>query len=306
MATFVALLGSCGGGSGAGGGSGSGDTDGTRTLTVVASFYPLQYITQRIGGDRVAVQNLTPTGAEPHEIELSAQDTATVADADLVVFLRGFAPAVDDAVSVADVGGERALDVSDAARLEVSLEPGDGGSVGGDDVRDPHFWLDPTRLADVTDALAARLGTIDPADADLFNANAASLVAELHTLDNEYRTGLAQCTNRVVVTSHNAFGYLAEHYGFIQVGVTGLNPEDEPSPADLARVSESVDRHRVTTIYTETLVSPAVAATVAAETGATTAVLDPLEGLSDANQGADYLDIMRADLATLRLGQGCT
>ena len=304
MATCVALLGSCSDGGETGGTGGATGPGGQGTVTVVASFYPLQYITQRIGGDRVSVQNLTPTGAEPHEIELTAANTASVADADLVVYLSGFAPAVDDAVAA--VGGDRALDVSADARLDLNFVPVDGGSGGGDDVRDPHFWLDPTRLADVADAVAARLATVDPADADLFTANAASLVADLHTLDDEYRTGLAECANRVIVTSHNAFGYLAEQYGLIQVGVTGLNPEDEPSPADLARVSRYVEQQHVTTIYSESLVSPAVAATVAAETGAMTAVLDPLEGLSDANQGSDYLDIMRADLATLRLGQGCT
>jgi len=279
---------------------------GGASIEVVASFYPLQYVVERVGGDRVSVANLTPSGAEPHELELTAQDTAELSDADLVVYLAGFAPAVDE--GVADVADDHALDVSGAADLTLTYTPIEEGEENPDEAntRDPHFWLDPTRLEAVATAVAARLGEIDSADAASFTANAAVLASDLRQLDGEYKAGLASCTNPVIVTSHNAFGYLASRYGLSQLGITGLTPEDEPSPGDLAAVTDFVKAHDVTTIYYETLVSPAIAETVADETGATTAVLDPIEGLSDASQGADYFAVMRANLANLRAGQGCT
>lgn len=275
-------------------------------LHVVASFYPLQFVVQRIGGDRVSVANLTPVGAEPHEIEMTASNSASLQDADLVVYLAGFSPAVDEAVG--DVAGDHAFDVSTAAQLDLTESSAGGGQAGQDPTgtRDPHFWLDPTRLAAVAGAVADQLTAADPADAALFSANAAALTDDLQTLDDEFRTGLARCASTDIVTSHSAFAYVAARYGLTQVGITGLTPEDEPSPADLARVSTFVDEHGVSTIYFETLVSPAIAETVAEETGASTAVLDPLEGLSDTSAGTDYFGVMRANLATLRRGQGCT
>ena len=259
-------------------------------------------MTDQVGGDAVSVTNLTPAGAEPHELELSARDAGRVQDADLVVYLAGFAPALDDAIH--DVGAT-ALDVADAADLDRTISANDDGRRDGTTV-DPHFWLDPRRLAAVGDAVAAELGTIDPDHAARFTANAAALRVELEQLDGEFATGLATCASTDLVTSHEAFGYLADRYGMTQVGITGLTPDSEPSPATLADVADFVAAHDITTIYYETLVDPSIAETVAAETGAHTAVLDPLEGLGDTSAGADYLAVMRSDLATLRTGQGCT
>jgi zinc transport system substrate-binding protein len=272
-------------------------------LKVVASFYPLEFVVDRVGGDRVTVSNLTPAGAEPHDLELTPGDIAGLADADLVVYLAGFSPAVDEAVEAE--AGDRALEVGRFADLSLTYTPIEEGAVARDETTDPHFWLDPIRLADVADAIAERLAEADPDGAESFSAHAASLRADLESLDDELRTGLESCENRDVVTSHNAFGYLADRYGLVQVGITGLTPEAEPTPADLAAVTKFVRDHNVRTIYYETLVSPAIAETVADETGAATAVLDPSEGLSDESAGSDYFTIMRANLASLRAGQPC-
>nr|MBA3800124.1 zinc ABC transporter substrate-binding protein [Geodermatophilaceae bacterium] len=164
---------------------------------------------------------------------------------------------------------------------------------------------DPIRLADVADALAQRLGELDTDNADTFSDNAAELRTSLEELDVEFTDGLASCANTDLVTSHNAFGYLAEAYGFTQVGITGLTPEEEPSAADLAEVADFVEENDVRTIYYETLVSPAIADAVAAETGAQTALLDPLEGLTDESEGSDYLEVMRSNLENVRAGQPC-
>ncbi len=275
------------------------DTVVADTIHVIGAFYPLQFVTERIGGDAVAVTNLTPIGAEPHELELSARDAGHLQDSDLVVYLDGFAPALDDAI--ANVGAE-SFDVALAADLGPPAEADDSDGTGG---LDPHFWLDPLRLAAVGDAVAVELGTIDPDRADEFTSNAADLRTELEQLDDEFRSGLSACASTDLVTSHEAFGYLAQRYGLTQIGIAGLSPDTEPSPAALADVADFVEANDVTTIYYESLVDPSIADTVASEAGVATGVLDPLEGLSDESSGSDYFEVMRADLATLRAGQGC-
>jgi zinc transport system substrate-binding protein len=279
-------------------------------LQVVTSFYPLQFLTQRIGGPLVHVTSLTRPGAEPHDLELTPRDVARLQDADVVVYLRGFQPAVDQAVDE-HTKGQRVLDVAPAAQLDLVREDAALGDEHAaerhdDHGADPHFWLDPIRFADVAQAVAAALDDAEPSAHATFASSAHTLVDDLRALDTEYRRGLASCSNRDLVTSHSAFGYLAERYGFRQVGITGLAPEAEPDPRSLADVSAFVRQNDVSTIYYETLVSPAVARTVAREAGATTAVLDPIEGLDDTSAGRDYLEVMRSNLDTLRKGQSCS
>jgi zinc transport system substrate-binding protein len=283
--------------------AGTSASDGS--LRVVVGFYPLQYAVDQIGGGAVTVANLTKPGAEPHDLELNPQDVAAVADADLVVYLGGFQPAVDDAVDAE--AGDRAFDVAPSARLDLAgVDKEAESDHAGEPVTDPHFWLDPTRLADVGDALAGELAAVDPERAGTFKANAAAFRRDLEALDAELAAGLGSCANTDIVTSHQAFGYLAQRYGLTQVGITGLSPEAEPDAATLAEVADFVTENKVTTIYYETLVSPEVAETVAAETGARTAVLDPIEGIGDASAAQDYLGVMRANLATLQAGQPCS
>ncbi|GAB2677197.1 metal ABC transporter substrate-binding protein [Thalassiella azotivora] len=321
-------LGACGT---ADGSSGTGDGG----VPVVASFYPLEYAVAQVGGDRVSVTNLTKPGAEPHDLELAPRDVARLSDAALVVYLADFQPAVDDAVEAE--AADHALDVTDAARLSDGDDGADADHPDehaddhaddhaedehadehadehsdehadddhGHGATDPHFWLDPTRLADVGDAVAERLSAVDPDGADAYRANAEALRADLEALDAELEAGLAGCASRDLVVSHEAFGYLADRYGFEQVGISGLSPESDPRPQDLAAVTEFVTQHAVSTVYYETLVDPAVARTVAEETGARTAVLDPIEGLTDESAGSDYREVMLANLETLREGQSC-
>jgi zinc transport system substrate-binding protein len=268
-------------------------------LKITASFYPLQYVTARITGGRAVVSSLTPPGAEPHDLELTPKDVAHVVDADLVVYLGGFQAAVDDAVKTE--AKDHSDNVAVPAHLDRTLtEDGEGTGT------DPHFWLDPVRLSAVATQIEQRLAQIDPAGAAIYQTNLAALTADLSHLDGELRTGLASCANKDLVTSHQAFGYLAQRYGLTQVGITGLTPEQEPDPATLAKVADFVRANDVHTIYYETLVSPAIARTVAGETGARTAVLDPIEGLTAGSQGADYLAIMRSNLKNLTEGQPCS
>jgi zinc transport system substrate-binding protein len=281
------------------------DSKGAGGLAVAASFYPLAWLSAQVGGDAVTVSSLTGPGVEPHDLELTPQDVAAVGEADLVVFLSGFQPAVDEAVN--QQAADTAFDAAEAAQLTLTYTPIEEGEeqTGEAGAVDPHFWLDPMRLADVGDALARRLGEADPGNAATFATNAEAVRTRLATLDAEFTDGLASCANRDLVTSHNAFGYLAEAYDLIQIGITGLTPEAEPSPADLSSVTEFVRANEVTTIYYETLIGPDIAQTVANETGARTAVLDPLEGLNSQSPGEDYLEVMLANLASLKTGQPC-
>jgi zinc transport system substrate-binding protein len=261
--------------------------DGGR-FALVTAFYPLQFLSQRIGGPDVTVTDLTKPGAEPHDLELTARQVARISDAGLVVYLRGFQPAVDEAVKQEAAG--RAFDAMSVAQTTTS--------------RDRHVWLDPVRLATIADRLGERLAQADPAHAAGYTVRARALHGDLDALDADYRQQLRTCARREFVTSHSAFGYLASRYGLTQVGITGIAPESEPSPRRLADAARAVRTTGTTTVFFETLVSPKVAETLAREVGATTAVLDPLEGLTE--PGADYFSVMRANLAALTKALGCT
>ena len=235
------VVGGCSGGSDA-------ETE-DRPVQAVASFYPLFEVSESVGGDRVGVDNLTPAGVEPHDIELSPRQIDTIADADLLVYLGGgFQPAIEEAARRAGL----AVDVSKGLPME-----------GGD----PHVWLDPVLFQQVVGTVEAALVQVDPAGADGYRARAAEYRSRLEELDAEYRAGLADCDRRVIVTGHEAFGYLARRYNLELVAIAGLSPDAEPDPRRLAELTDLVRQRGVTTIFTEELVSPKVAETLAREAG---------------------------------------
>jgi zinc transport system substrate-binding protein len=277
MFTFgAALLGGC---------SGSSADNGGRH--VVAAFYPIAYAAEQIAPD-AHVENLTPSGAEPHDLELSARDVQRVQDADTVLYFgEGFMPAVEDAVK----GRDNAVDL--LAGLQLMR-----GAEGEETAVDPHVWLDPIRYAAIVREIAKALG--DEASAD-------DLVARLRGLDADYLEGLVDCERHELVTSHAAFGYLAKSYGLEQIPLTGVTPEAEPSAKAIEALVAKVKEKHATTVFFEPLVSPKLAETVAREAGAHTDVLNPLESLTDeqVDAGADYFTVMRENLAALRKALGC-
>ena len=247
--------------------------------SVVAAFYPLAYAAERIGGPSFHVENLTPPGAEPHDLELTPREVGRIVSASVVLYLsHGFQPAVSKAVEQAR---GRKVDVLAGLPLHGN---------------DPHVWLDPLLFARIGTKIGAAL-----------RRPSSGFVADMRKLDEAYRSGLRDCKRREIVTSHAAFGYLAARYGLEQVAITGLAPESEPSPQQLAHVVEVVRRTHATTVFFETLVSPRLAETVAREVGARTAVLDPIEGLTPDEQkrGDDYLTLMRRNLVALRKALAC-
>jgi zinc transport system substrate-binding protein len=264
----------------AAGRSGEGGNGRTR---VAAAFYPLAYAAEQIGERGVRVENLTPPGAEPHDLEVSPGTVRALARADLVLLLgHGFQPSLERAAS----SGPKVLRLLDTP----GLRPFPDG--------DPHVWLDPLRYARIAERIAVTL---------VETGAGRSFAARLFSLDQELRRGLARCSRRQIVTSHEAFRYLAERYGLRQVAISGLSPEAEPSAARLRRVIETIRRTGATTVFFETLVSKRLAETVARETGARTAVLNPIEGLTEKERTSakDYFVLMRENLASLRKGLGC-
>ena len=262
-------------------------------VPVITAAYPFEWLTEQVGGPDVAITALVKPGAEPHDVELSPRQVGAIKTAGLVVYLRGFQPAVDAAVGEAD---HPPLDIGKV----VAQQP----LVGGDEVssKDPHVWLDPIRMQTLATTLGDRLAQQDPAHAIGYRARAVATVVKLRQLDTLFRTSLTNCKSADIVTSHSAFAYLAGRYGLVQRGINGLSPDAEPAPGRIAAVTLFARANHVTTIFFESMVDPKVAMTVAAEVGAKTAVLDPVEGVKD---GDDYLAVQTRNAAALHLALGC-
>lgn len=309
---------------------GSSSKDGK--LTVMASFYPLQYLAEKIGGEHVSVSSLTPDGAEPHDLELSPKMVDSLSSADAVIYLAGFQSAVDEAIE--QQAPKTVIDVSPAAELieagtdanhpsedeEDTAHEAQSGQTEAHDhdheghdheghdhhhdmSTDPHFWLDPTRMAHAATLVGDKLAEADSAHADVYKANAKALAEELNTLSDTLVTKTSNCKVKTFVTAHTAFGYLADRTGLTQVGISGLDPESSPSPARLADIAQTAKEQGVTTIFTEALIDPKVAQTLADDLGITTAVLDPIESQTDASK--DYAATMNSNIDALTKALDC-
>jgi zinc transport system substrate-binding protein len=266
----------------------AGTADAASRESVVASFYPVAWAAQQVGGNRVAVTNLTPAGAEPHDLELTPDQIDEVLDAKVVFELgRGFQPAV-----------EQAAEQRDGATVQL-LAKG---------TKDPHVWLDPVRMATLVRSVQRELAKADPKGRTTYARNARRVLGALDALDARYRDGLARCERDVIVTAHEAFGHLAPRYGLRQEGVAGLSPDAEPDAERIAQLSDLVRRSGSTTVFTEALVSPRIARTLAREAGVRTETLNPLEGLTERElrRGDDYVTVMDANLAKLERALGCS
>lgn len=296
----------------------SGKGDGGK-VEAVASFYPLAYVTSQVGGEQVDVTNLTPSG-EAHEVELSAKDLTTISQADALIYLSGFQAAVDDAVK--EAAPKNTLDVAKAAKLKkLSAEEaaeheseheaehdheGEHKEAGHDHHHggfDPHFWLDPQRLSQVVPQVVATLTQADPDHGDTFQKNGKALQDKLADLDKKYRAGLNKCATPTAVTAHEAYGYLADRYGFEQVGVKGVDPEAETSLTRLQEVANIAKDKKVNVLFSESALGDKDTKTLAEQLGIKSEVLDPLEIQVDKNR--DYLQVMQDNLQKLSKAMKC-
>jgi zinc transport system substrate-binding protein len=274
---LLMTLGACGGG-----GEKGGEASKPKAVT---AFYPLEFVAKRVAAKKAEISNLTPAGVEPHDLDLTSGQIRRVKDADLLIYLgKGFQPAVE------------------AVLPEFEGKALDALQLGGSRSSDPHVWLDPVLMVQITNSVADTFSEIDKRNKSMYKKNAEELVGELNTLDDSYQNGLSRCERRELVTSHEAFGYLAARFNLEQVGISGIDPDQEPSAQRLKEVSDLVKKKGITTIFFENLLPPDLAETVARETGATTAQLDPIES---APEGGDYLSAMRSNLAELRKALNC-
>ncbi|MFH9652798.1 MULTISPECIES: metal ABC transporter substrate-binding protein [unclassified Streptomyces] len=301
-------------------------------LKVTASFYPMQFLTERIGGEHVAVTSLTKPGVEPHDLELTPRQIGSISESDYVLYLKGIQPAVDDAIKQSGV--KNTVDAATLTTLEnhgsevsghdhghegghegeeehgheeeahEEHSEGDGHNHGEEGGADPHIWLDPVKYAEVAKGVGKSLEKADPDHAADYKKNTDALVAELGELNTAYETGLKNTSTKTFITTHSAFGYLAERYGLTQQGIAGIDPEAEPSPARIQEIHTIAEKEKATTVFFETLASDRTAKTLAKDTGLKTGVLDPLEGITDKSQGADYIEVMESNLAALQKALG--
>ncbi|WP_370419208.1 metal ABC transporter substrate-binding protein [Streptomyces sp. QH1-20] len=297
----------------------SSETDGKNSegkLKVVASFYPLEFLAKEIGGAHVSVSALTKPGVEPHDLELTPKQTASLDEAGAVVYLKGLQPGVDKAIKQSS-----AKHVVDAASLTELEEHGDevdghqheSGDKHADEHEgheheheggDPHIWLDPVKYAEVAKGVAKTLAEADPDHKADFEKNADALAHKLDGLHKKFEAGLKNRASDTFISTHAAFGYLAERYGLTEEAVNGLDPEAEPSAARMKELHEVAEKHHVSTIFFETLADPKTAKTLASDLKLKTDVLDPLEGITDKSKGDDYFEVMESNLAALRKALG--
>ncbi len=283
-------------------------------LKVVASFYPMQYLAEQIGGDHVTVSTLTRPGVEPHDLELRPRQTAELNEAGYILYLKGVQPAVDKAIAQSEA--KTKVDAGTLTELEhhgakgghshEGEEPGHEHGHGdeGEAGADPHIWLDPVKYAEVAKGVGASLEKADPDHAAEYRKNTTALVTKLDGLNTSYQQGLRNTSTKTFITTHSAFGYLAERYGLDQEGIAGIDPEAEPSPARVKELQALAKKEKVTTVFFETLASDKTARTLAGDAGLKTDVLDPLEGITEKSEGRDYIEVMRSNLAALQNALG--
>lgn len=284
----------------------AGNTD---KFDVVASFYPLEFLAVQIGGSHVHVTNLTKPGQEPHDLEISAQQTAQLQESDAVLYLKNLQPAVDDAV--AQSGLRTKIDAASLTTLEQHGNEVGGHAATHDSSKnkelaglDPHIWLDPVRYAQVAEGVGKAFEKADPDHAADYRKNTAALVKKLDALNTEFKNGLANTRTKVFVTTHAAFGYLAERYGLTEEAINGLDPESEPSANRVKDLERMAKADGVSTVFYETLVSDKTAKTIASDTDLKTDVLDPIEGITAKSRGTDYFSVQKANLKALQTALG--
>ncbi|MFH0175839.1 metal ABC transporter substrate-binding protein [Streptomyces cacaoi] len=281
----------------------------TDKFDVVASFYPMAFLAEQIGGAHVNVSSLTEPGQEPHDLEISAQQTAALQESDAVLYLKDLQPSVDDAVAQSEI--KTKIDAASLTTLEKHGNEVGGHAAEHDDHEneelsglDPHIWLDPVRYSQVAEGVGKAFEKADPDHAADYKANTAALVKKLGALNTQFKDGLANTKTKVFVTTHAAFGYLAERYGLTEEAINGLDPESEPSAARVKELEKMAKADGVTTVFYETLVSDKTAKTIASDANLKTDVLDPIEGITKKSRGTDYFSVQEANLKALKTALG--
>lgn len=271
-------------------------------IHVVASFYPISYVANAVGGDFVTVRNLVPAGVEPHDFEPSTRDLVEVGSASALIYNgASLEPWIKKWSESNTMRPKNVIDMADELKhLGVNLIENNGAV-------DPHFWLDPIILKKETEIVRDLFTKIDPIHKDFYGENASRLLSELDSLDQHFQRGLSSCSLRDIVVLHKAFDYLARQYGFSAISIEGISPDEEPSPKNLTRIITLARSKHVSYIFSETVASPKFSELIAREIGGKTIVLNPIEGMtqSEVQLGEDYISTMEKNLNNLRKAMIC-
>ncbi len=283
----------------------------TPKLAVSASFYPLKFLAEEVGGDKVTVTSVIPNGVEPHDFEPTPQDVIALRNAKVFLYngngLEAWAENLQSDLQNAGVTVVAASQAVTALHTDVIEEATSTTAHEPHSEFDPHIWLDPIRARQITELIRDTYVSVDPANADYYRTKSAELTARLNTLHTEYQNTLATCTSRDVVVAHDAFNYLAVRYNLNMHAIAGLSPEAEPSAKRVAELADYIKEQKISTVFFESLVSPRLSETLAKEVGVKTDVLNPLEGLTadDLAAGKNYESIMRDNLSALSRALVC-
>jgi zinc transport system substrate-binding protein len=292
-------------------------------MPVAASIYPLAFLAEQVGGDFVSVTQITPGGIEPHDYDPSPRKIALVYDAKIFLMNgSGVDPWAGNLYT--DLQSKKITVWNASQHLDLLALPGIKSWTEKDmmqpdvekrypyGISDPHFWLDPLEFERAARAITeefkiADAPVLDSPRQNAYEQNFQRLSASLRRLDSEYVSGLKNCALNKVIVSHDAFRYLAKHYNFETIAISGISPDEDPSPKHLADLADLAKKNGIKYIFFETLVSPKLAETIASEIGAKTLVLNPIEGLTaeDIRNGKNYISLMEENLQNLRAALQC-
>ncbi|MDO4293784.1 MAG: metal ABC transporter substrate-binding protein [Eubacteriales bacterium] len=271
-------------------------------LRVMTSFYAMYDFAVKIGGEYAAVSNMVPAGTEPHDWEPAAADMEDLERADLFIYSgAGMEHWAEDVLESLSSQNLIVVEASDGIVLLSDGEQEEGEDGHDHGAYDPHVWLNPLNAKKEMENIKNAFVEADPSHADYYEKNYQTNAARLDALDEEFKTKLSGLPEKEIVVNHEAFGYLCSAYGLKQLGISGLSPDQEPDPGKMAEITDFVKEHGVKIIFSEELVNPKVAESVAGETGAAVEFLNPLEGLSEEelSDGADYFSVMEENLEKL-------
>lgn len=279
-------------------------------LEVFTSFYPLYYVANQIGGEKIAAKLVIPNGAEVHSYEPSPRKLADLERADVFFYNGlGLEPWADKVVNNLKNAGVKTIEVSKNIELLKFEEHNhekennhDEEHSHGHGEYDPHIWLDPINMIDIAKRMNKEFIALDPKNKDYYKENTLSFINEIKKLDEEYKSTLSNKEHKYILVSHASFGYLAKRYGLEQLAVAGVSPHQEPSPKVLAKLTEEAREHSLEYIFMESLANPKTAEVLAQEANLEILPLNPISGLTETEQeqGEDYISIMKKNLQSLR------
>jgi zinc transport system substrate-binding protein len=270
--------------------------DSSGKMQVVATFYPLFYLSSQIAGDRADVHTLVPDNVEPHSWEPTPSDLIEVSEADVLVFNGlGFEPWMEDFLGTVDNPDLVTVDTSMGVSVLADQDPDHGG-------HDPHFWLDPLNAKVQVENILEAFALADPANATFYAGNALALEQRLDLLNEDFVAGLANRTKNAIITTHEGFNYLASLYGFEAYAAIGISADQQPSPQDIARLADLVEDLGLGYVFSEPTYLDAIIEIIASETGAQVLVLDGLHSRTGVHAHMDYFEIMYANLDNLKIG----